>query len=42
MFNLQDKTALVTGASGGIGGAIAKAFKNQGAQIVISLSLIHI
>ena len=36
MFNLQDKTALVTGASGGIGGAIAKAFKNQGAQIVIS------
>src|SRR5262249_33528531 len=30
------KTALVTGASGGIGGSIAKTLHNQGATVVIS------
>ena len=33
MFNLAGKTALVTGASGGIGGAIAKALHAQGAVV---------
>lgn len=36
MFNLTGKTALVTGASGGIGGAIAKAFAAQGARVALS------
>ncbi|HEU5046695.1 MAG TPA: 3-oxoacyl-[acyl-carrier-protein] reductase [Rickettsiales bacterium] len=36
MMNLTGKTALVTGASGGIGGAIAKALHNNGAKLVIS------
>jgi 3-oxoacyl-[acyl-carrier protein] reductase len=36
MFNLSGKTALVTGASGGIGGEIAKALKAQGAKVAIS------
>jgi len=36
MFDLSSKTALVTGASGGIGGAIAKALHGQGARIVLS------
>ena len=36
MFDLAGKTALVTGASGGIGGAIAKAFHGQGARVVLS------
>jgi 3-oxoacyl-[acyl-carrier protein] reductase len=34
MFDLSGQTALVTGASGGIGGAIARALHRQGAQIV--------
>jgi 3-oxoacyl-[acyl-carrier protein] reductase len=33
MFNLTGKTALVTGASGGIGGAIVKALHAQGAVV---------
>jgi len=36
MFDLSGKTALVTGVSGGIGGAIARAFHKQGADIAIS------
>lgn len=36
MFDLSGKTALVTGASGGIGGAIAKALHGQGATVVLS------
>lgn len=36
MYNLSGKTALVTGASGGIGGAIAKALHNNGVKLVIS------
>ncbi|MFK7839905.1 MAG: 3-oxoacyl-[acyl-carrier-protein] reductase [Bdellovibrionales bacterium] len=36
MFNLNDKTALVTGATGGIGGAIATALHAQGAHVGIS------
>src|SRR5262245_43011113 len=36
MFNLSGKTALVTGASGGIGGAIAKALAAQGAKVALS------
>ena len=36
MFDLTGKTALVTGASGGIGGAIAKALHAQGATVILS------
>ncbi len=36
MFDLTGKTALVTGATGGIGGAIAKALHAQGAKVGIS------
>jgi 3-oxoacyl-[acyl-carrier protein] reductase len=36
MFNLSGKTALVTGASSGIGTAIAKALHKQGATVAIS------
>jgi 3-oxoacyl-[acyl-carrier protein] reductase len=36
MFDLTGKSALVTGASGGIGGAIAKALHGQGATVVLS------
>ncbi|HVZ90461.1 MAG TPA: 3-oxoacyl-[acyl-carrier-protein] reductase [Rhizomicrobium sp.] len=36
MFDLTGKSALVTGASSGIGGAIAKALHGQGATVVLS------
>ncbi len=36
MFDLTGKTALVTGATGGIGEAIARAFHRQGATVAIS------
>jgi 3-oxoacyl-[acyl-carrier protein] reductase len=36
VFDLSGKTALVTGASGGIGGAIARAIHAQGGAVVLS------
>jgi 3-oxoacyl-[acyl-carrier protein] reductase len=36
MFDLSGKSALVTGASGGIGGAIAKALHDAGAAVTLS------
>ncbi len=36
MFDLTGKTALVTGATGGIGGAIARSFHTAGATVVLS------
>ena len=36
MFDLSGKTALVTGASGAIGGAIARALHGQGATVALS------
>ncbi|MDE2018301.1 MAG: SDR family NAD(P)-dependent oxidoreductase, partial [Hyphomicrobiales bacterium] len=36
MFDLTGQTALVTGASGGLGGAIARALKERGAKVALS------
>ena len=36
MFDLSDQTALVTGASGGIGAAIARALHSRGAQVMLA------
>src|SRR5436189_4257056 len=36
MFELTGKTALVTGATGGLGGAMARALHKQGATVAIS------
>ncbi|MFD3191040.1 3-oxoacyl-[acyl-carrier-protein] reductase [Sedimentitalea sp. HM32M-2] len=36
MFDLTDKTALITGASGGIGAAIARALHGAGATVALS------
>ena len=36
MFDLSGMTALVTGASGGLGSAIAKALAGQGARLAVS------
>jgi 3-oxoacyl-[acyl-carrier protein] reductase len=36
MFDLTGKTALVTGATGGLGGAIARALHQQGAVVALS------
>lgn len=36
MFDLTDRVVLITGATGGIGGAIARQMKNAGATVVVS------
>src|SRR5215472_507479 len=36
MFDLSNQTALVTGASGGLGAAIARALHAQGAQVMVA------
>ena len=36
MFELKDKVVLITGATGGIGGAIANQMKNAGATVVVT------
>jgi len=36
LFDLTGKTALVTGASGGIGASIARALHAQGAAVALS------
>jgi len=41
MFDLSNKCALVTGASGGIGGAIAKALYLQGSKVALSGSRVE-
>jgi len=36
MFDLNGRTALITGATGGIGAEVAKAFHSQGAEVVLT------
>jgi 3-oxoacyl-[acyl-carrier protein] reductase len=36
LFDLSGQTALVTGASGGIGGAVAKALHREGAEVMLA------
>jgi len=36
MFNLDGKKALITGATGGIGSAIARALHSQGAEVILT------
>ena len=36
LFDLRDKVALVTGATGGLGQAICKALRDHGAQVLVS------
>ena len=36
VFNINGKSALVTGASGGIGSAVTRALHNQGAELIIT------
>jgi 3-oxoacyl-[acyl-carrier protein] reductase len=42
MFDLTGKTALVTGATGGLGGAIARALHQQGAVVALSGTRVEI
>ena len=35
IFSLKGKTALITGGTGGLGSAIARAFLQQGAQVAV-------
>jgi 3-oxoacyl-[acyl-carrier protein] reductase len=42
MFDLTGKTALVTGATGGLGGAIARALHQQGAIVALSGTRVEI
>ncbi|MEM6761755.1 MAG: 3-oxoacyl-[acyl-carrier-protein] reductase [Pseudomonadota bacterium] len=41
MLDLTGKTALVTGGTGGIGGAIAASLKNQGANVIVTGSTLE-
>jgi len=41
MFDLSGKTALVTGGTGGIGGAIAASLKGQGANVILTGSTLE-
>lgn len=36
MFSIKDKVAIVTGATGALGGAVAKAYAYQGAKVILT------
>ena len=41
MFNLEGMTALVTGASGGIGSSIARTLARQGARLAVATKYVQ-